>query len=93
LRNPIVSDWFSGRYEILNERNLLSGSEILRPDRIMISGKKALIVDYKWGEKMTQRYHRQVARYAGILKKCGFEEVEGYLWYLNLNEVERVNTF
>ncbi len=90
MNNPIVNDWFSGKYEILNERNLLTEHEILRPDRIMIKGKRAIIVDYKWGEKMTQRYHRQVGRYAGILKKCGFEDVDGYIWYINLNEVEKV---
>jgi ATP-dependent helicase/nuclease subunit A len=90
LKNPIVSDWFSGKYEILNERNLLTGDNIFRPDRIMIKEKKVLIVDYKWGEKMTEKYHRQVNRYAGILKKCGFDEVEGYIWYLTLNEVEKV---
>ncbi|NLO01282.1 MAG: UvrD-helicase domain-containing protein [Bacteroidales bacterium] len=90
LKNPLVGEWFNGKYQILNERNLLTKDKILRPDRIMIKGRKALIVDYKWGDKMTERYHRQIKRYAGTLKKCGFDVVEGYIWYLNLNEAEKV---
>ena len=86
----MVGEWFNGKYQILNERNLLTKDKILRPDRIMIKGRKALIVDYKWGDKMTERYHRQIKRYAGTLKKCGFDVVEGYIWYLNLNEAEKV---
>ena len=93
LKNAVVRNWFSGKYEILNERNLLTGKEILRPDRIMVKGKKAIIADYKWGEKMTEKYYRQVSRYAVTLKKCGFDEVEGYIWYLHFNEVEKVGVW
>ncbi len=89
LRHPLICDWFSGRYRVLNERNLLTPEAILRPDRIMIKGEKAIIVDYKWGEKLTEKYHRQVSRYAGILKKCGIKEVEAYVWYINLGEVQK----
>jgi ATP-dependent helicase/nuclease subunit A len=56
----------------------------------MISGKHAIVVDYKWGEKMTEKYHKQVSRYAETLKKCGFEKVEGFLWYINQDEAEQV---
>jgi CRISPR/Cas system-associated exonuclease Cas4 (RecB family) len=88
--NPLIADWFSGKYQILNERSLLTSAKILRPDRIMISGKKAVVVDYKTGEKKSDNYNRQVSDYAKILKQSGFEKVEGYLWYINQNEVEKV---
>ena len=93
LEQPEVSHWFDGSWTVINERNLLTPDKILRPDRIMISGKNALVVDYKTGEKKSDNYHRQVARYAKTLKETGFEKVEGYLWYVGLNEVEKVGEY
>lgn len=90
IQNPQIKRWFDGSFTVLNERNLLSPGQLLRPDRILISGKHAIVVDYKWGEKMPEKYHKQVTRYAGTLKKCGFESVEAFLWYINQDEVERV---
>jgi CRISPR/Cas system-associated exonuclease Cas4 (RecB family) len=56
----------------------------------MISGKEAVVVDYKTGEKKSDNYNRQVSRYAKILQETGLEKVEGFLWYINQNEVEKV---
>ncbi len=93
LQLPEVRTWFDGTYKVLNERNILSGEQILRPDRIMISGKNAVVVDYKAGEKNQEKYNAQVKRYARKLKETGIERVEGYLWYINKNEVEKVCEF
>lgn len=90
LKNPQIKRWFDGSFSVLNERNLLTPGKLLRPDRMMVSGKQAIVVDYKWGEKMPEKYHKQVSRYAESLKNCGFEKVEGFLWYINQNEVEQV---
>ncbi|RIH67204.1 Dna2/Cas4 domain-containing protein [Mariniphaga sediminis] len=90
LKNPEIRRWFDSRFNVLNERNLLLPGKLLRPDRMMVSGKHAIVVDYKWGDKMPEKYHSQVKRYAETLKKCGFEMVEGYLWYINQDEVEKV---
>ncbi len=80
-------------YRILNERSLLKPDDLLRPDRIMFSGKNAVVVDYKTGESKSENYKRQVKKYARILKETGFEKVEGYLWYTGLSEVEKVCEF
>jgi ATP-dependent helicase/nuclease subunit A len=90
LANPLIGKWFDGSYKILNERNLITPEKILRPDRLMISGKRAVIADYKLGEKIRDKHHRQIAKYAGILIEYGFEEVEGYIWYINYDEIEKV---
>ena len=90
LEKPEVTPWFDGSFKVLNERNLLTNDKILRPDRIMVSGEKAIVVDYKLGEKKSENYNRQVARYSKKLKETGSEKVEGYLWYINLNEIEKV---
>jgi CRISPR/Cas system-associated exonuclease Cas4 (RecB family) len=56
----------------------------------MFFEKEAIVVDYKTGEKKSDNYNRQVKRYAKTLKEAGFEKVEGFLWYININEVEKV---
>ena len=47
MQNKDVKDWFSGKYQILNERALLSEKRNFRPDRIMISADEVIVVDYK----------------------------------------------
>ena len=84
-------EWFDGTYAVLNERDLLNADKLLRPDRIMTKGNEAIVVDYKTGEK-NMKYQRQVKTYAKTLKQTGFEKVNAFLWYLNLNEIEKVDT-
>ncbi len=85
-----IKNWFNGSFKILNERSLLTGDRILRPDRIMTSDHEAIVVDYKTGEKKSESYNRQVLRYAKTLKETGQKKVSGYLWYINQNEVEKI---
>lgn len=85
-----IEQWFDGTYTVLNERNLLSTKQILRPDRIMVKGNEAIVVDYKTGEIRFENHLVQVKRYAKTLKETGMEKVSGYLWYINRDEVEKV---
>ncbi|MCD6354586.1 MAG: UvrD-helicase domain-containing protein [Prolixibacteraceae bacterium] len=91
--NKNVRDWFSGHYEVVNERSLIASDEILRPDRIMISGNEAIVVDYKTGGKKLAKYNKQVKKYAATLKESGYEKVTGFLWYIYFDEVEKVCEF
>ncbi|NQU88018.1 MAG: UvrD-helicase domain-containing protein [Mariniphaga sp.] len=90
LDSAQARDWFSGIYKVFTERELLSKEAIKRPDRIMIKGNKAIIVDYKLGHAMPEIYNRQVKNYSQELKKTGIDEVEGYLWYLIPNKIEKI---
>lgn len=90
IENPAIAPWFDGSFTVLNERNLLTADRVLRPDRIMVSGDEAIVVDYKTGDQKSENYNRQVKRYARVLKETGFKKVEGFLWYINQNEVEKV---
>jgi CRISPR/Cas system-associated exonuclease Cas4 (RecB family) len=56
----------------------------------MSDGNKAIVVDYKLGEPVPGKYNRQVASYMSDLEKAGFTVVEGYIWYLTSNSVEKV---
>ena len=92
MQNERVREWFSGEWdEVKCEAELLCGSEVRRPDRVMIRGRRAVVVDYKFGGREDDRYRRQVAEYVAMLSKMGlYEQVEGYIWYIALGEVIEV---
>ena len=93
LSIPEITPWFDGTYRVINERSLLTAKHILRPDRIMISGNEAIVVDYKTGDRKSESYKRQVESYAKTLKETGLKKVSGFLWYINKKEVEKVCEF
>ena len=93
LSNPTVHSWFDGSWEVVrNEQEILSPKErkVHRPDRVMTRGKRAVVVDYKFGELDTERYRRQIAAYGRLLRAMGYPEVEGWLWYVKLGKIESV---
>lgn len=93
LRQPEVSEWFSGRYELFNECTVLTVEDGVvvqkRPDRVMRSADKTIVVDFKFGEPAA-KHHRQVGAYMSLLRQMGFENVEGYLWYVTQQNIVRV---
>ena len=54
----------------------------------MITGNRVVVVDYKFGEHADQRYHSQVRNYLKLIRQMGYDEVEGFLWYVELNKIE-----
>lgn len=90
IGNPDAKDWFSENYKILNEWPLLSKEVNLRPDRVMISGDEAIVVDYKTGMLERPAYENQVEKYAYSLKDAGFKKVTGFLWYIKTNKIEKI---
>jgi len=90
LNNKNVSDWFSGRWHVLNEAEIiLTHGVIKRPDRVMIRDGQTLVLDYKFGNRMETGHERQVIEYARILRDMGYEHLTAYLWYVKLGEVVR----
>lgn len=80
--------WFSGDFEVLNEVEIIdSYGNINRPDRVLTSSGKAVVIDYKFGSPDT-RYAGQVRRYMQLLDNMGFIDVKGYLWYVDEGRVE-----
>jgi ATP-dependent exoDNAse (exonuclease V) beta subunit len=75
---------------VLNERSLLTGKELKRPDRIMLNDEEVIVVDYKSGEKELDKYHSQVRSYVNELKRCGYSKVSGYIWYTQTNKRVKV---
>jgi ATP-dependent exoDNAse (exonuclease V) beta subunit len=91
LSLPEVADWYSGKYIVLNEVQTLDPEwGFSRPDRIMMDGNKAIVVDYKFGEAEDPKYLRQVQHYVKLLQKMEFSDVKGYIYYVKLRKIEQV---
>jgi ATP-dependent helicase/nuclease subunit A len=90
LHHPDVAPWFFQGIEVLNERDIITGGETYRPDRVMINGNKAIVADYKFGDQELAKYDRQVTKYKQLLHEIGYTEVEGFIWYVMLNKVVKV---
>ena len=85
--------WFSDEYEVFRECSIiLPDGSVLRPDRVLVKGSEAVVIDYKFGEFVpdNRQYHRQVRRYMQLLSDMGYETVTGYLWYVKEAAVEQV---
>ena len=92
LSNPKVASWYDGSARVLNEVEIIFGKGLARrPDRVMITADKAIVVDYKFGEIQDKRYQTQVRNYMRLIRRMGFEKVEGYLWYVELGTLETVD--
>lgn len=95
FENSIIKKWFDSQWEVRNENTIISSSEngiieSYRPDRVMIKDGMAIVVDYKFGDKNSLKYSKQVGKYMKLLKSMGYDKVEGYLWYFNNNSIEKI---
>ncbi|MBR1732601.1 MAG: hypothetical protein IJ729_02520, partial [Alloprevotella sp.] len=87
----LVRSWFDGSWTLFNEHAILLPSKAgtIRPDRVMVRGAAAVVVDYKFGAPHAS-YPRQVRKYMQALREMGYTDVRGYLWYVDRNRVEAV---
>jgi ATP-dependent helicase/nuclease subunit A len=87
MADPVAGKWFSNSWDVRTEVPiLLPGGASNRIDRLMLDGKKAVVVDFKTGEK-SKADQQQVADYIEILKQMGFTDVEGFLLYTREAEI------
>ena len=89
LSIPSISSYFEKGVKVKNELEILTSTgEILRPDRVVISGNNAVVIDYKTGKKNAQKYHIQMQNYEHALLSLGYNSVEKVLLYIQEQEVE-----
>jgi len=85
-----IAVFFSGDYKVMNEHEIiLPSGEMLRPDRVLISESKAIIIDFKTGKEHPS-HSRQVTEYALALEKMNFQSIEKYLIYIGEKRILRV---
>lgn len=91
LANPKAANWFNGTYRLYNECTILckENEKTRRPDRVMVKGSEAVVVDYKFGNEDSKHYE-QVKQYMNLLTEMGYENVKGYLWYAYKNYIKEV---
>ena len=95
LENKKIADWFSGKWDLHNECAILykdktNGSvQIRRPDRVMTDGNKMIIVDFKFGTPR-EEYKQQLQEYMNLATNMGYKRIEGYLWFVYSNKIEKL---
>ncbi|MFI3262391.1 MAG: UvrD-helicase domain-containing protein [Rikenellaceae bacterium] len=97
FKNENILQFFDTDWSVKNEQNILRPNfdekvVSLRPDRVIISENKAKILDYKFGRTKNDKNLSQMRNYVHLLKYMGYEEVEGYIWYVQLNDVDKVTS-
>ena len=93
LEHPEVREWFGGGWErVRNENEIIipGRGSTRRPDRVMIDGRRVVVVDYKFGLRDAERHRRQMREYLRLLGEMDYAPAEGYLWYVKLGKIEKV---
>lgn len=91
LTNETVREWYSNEYRVLNEVEILQPKgSFIRPDRVMIKGNAAIVIDYKFGEKEDKKYIRQIKYYMNQISKMGYSNLKGYICYVTLDKIIEV---
>lgn len=90
---PMVKDWYSGQWQLFNECAIIykekDALQMRIPDRVMMKDNRVVVVDFKFG-KPQKKYQRQVQQYINLLKQMRYMNIEGYLWYVDEELIEKV---
>lgn len=91
LEDERVRSWFDGYRRVLRERSLVNGScELKRPDRVVWTADGHVdVIDYKFGAERDQ-YATQVREYVSSLRAMGYDNVRGFLWYVEKGIIDPV---
>lgn len=91
LEDDVVHSWFDGSWNVLAERDILRGKERThRPDRVMMKENQLVVVDYKTGSE-NEKNRKQVAGYLMDIRKMGYTQTKGYVWYIQENKLVEVD--
>lgn len=64
-----------------------------RPDRVIVNGDRAIIIDYKTAQGVAQKQpddkytiptnnQKQIKNYVSYLQQIGYKDIQAYLWYI-----------
>lgn len=88
---PETEHWFNTNCQLLKEMDILANKKTVRhPDRILVKDHAVTVINYKFGKKKDTRYVRPVRNYMKLINQMGYQKVTGYVWYVELNEIECV---
>jgi ATP-dependent helicase/nuclease subunit A len=90
LEDPQIKPWFSDEWIVRNEHKLLIPNEASRrPDRVLLKGSEAIVIDFKTGKKQDS-YQKQVKKYKQVLSDMGYLKIKAYLLYLREDELPEI---
>lgn len=82
LRSSDLAPWFAAGLKVRTEATIIDAEgHAWRPDRVVQDGDVLRILDIKTGAP-SEHHHRQVERYAELLREMGHARVEAALLYL-----------
>ncbi len=82
LRSPVIAGWFDiEKQTSICEQEIMSPQGTYRPDKVILHDGTATVIDYKFGIHNDSKYGRQVRTYLGLLKRMGYSNPQGYIWY------------
>lgn len=94
MKNPMVDEWYSPVWKLYNECTIIykenGETKTKRPDRVMMRNDETIVVDFKFASPK-ETYDQQVKDYMDLLKRMGYSNVKGYLWYVYKNEIKEIN--
>lgn len=79
---PEVNDWFSDKWTVKNESEILTSTgEIKIPDRIIFGEDETIVIDFKFGE-VRNEHQEQVLEYMKIISEISPDKkTRGFLLY------------
>jgi ATP-dependent exoDNAse (exonuclease V) beta subunit len=84
--------WFDGTFRVFNEVEIIEpGNHLSRPDRVLEGDDHAYVIDFKFGLNRERSHITQVKKYIRLIKETGMENVVGYLWYPEDNEIVKID--
>lgn len=97
MRNELIASWFDPRWTVRNESSIvvpddgvIKSFSVFKPDRVIMHGSEAVVIDYKFGLSTSPKYLRQVSNYVELLRSMGYTDVKGYLWFVQHGRIEVV---
>ena len=106
LAHEEVAEWFGGKWQVWSETTILLPEDLrqeliardplhrdfidLRPDRVMVKGDEAVVLDYKFATP-SKEHVAQVKRYMLLFQRMGYTKVRGYLWYEPTDKLQTLN--
>jgi ATP-dependent exoDNAse (exonuclease V) beta subunit len=87
VAKPELAPHFKNGQQVKNEAEIiLADARMFRPDRVVINGKNAVIIDYKTGKEKTE-HQRQVMEYGDLLSSMGYTVTQRILVYLESDKL------
>jgi ATP-dependent helicase/nuclease subunit A len=77
--------------QTVNEKSIIDrDGKSYRPDKVLISDKEVIVIDYKFTQKESPAHIKQVHGYRALLQEMGYPAVSTYLFYANSGELKQV---